>query len=143
MSAVIVLILRLLLVICLYGFLILAVYTIWKEMRSTSLAVSERQIPTVHLAQIEGDAEEARDFSCANVTIGRDSGCEYPILNETVSAHHARLSYHHKQWWVEDLQSTNGTFLNDERIFTPTVIISGDELRCGQIILGISIRNKS
>ena len=143
MSGIVVFILRLLVVVFLYGFLILAVYTIWKEMRSTSLAVSERKIPAITLAQVDESMEEARDFSCANVTIGRDNACEYAISNDTVSAHHARLSYHHKQWWIEDLQSTNGTFLNDERIFTPTVIISGDEVRCGQISLQITIKSKS
>ncbi len=74
--------------------------------------------------------------------IGRSPNSDYPIANETVSARHARLSYHHNQWWVEDLNSTNGTYLNDERLTFPTVIISGDDLRCGRVNLSIQIEEK-
>jgi pSer/pThr/pTyr-binding forkhead associated (FHA) protein len=63
--------------------------------------------------------------------------------DDTVSARHARLSYHHNQWWVEDLQSRNGTYLNDERVSVPTVIVSGDELRYGQVATLIEIDEKS
>ena len=56
-----------------------------------------------------------------------------------ISARHAHLTYHHNQWWLEDLASTNGTLLNDIRITTPTVITSGDELQCGATRLFISL----
>jgi pSer/pThr/pTyr-binding forkhead associated (FHA) protein len=51
----------------------------------------------------------------------------------TVSNTHARLSYHHGQWWLEDLRSTNGTFLNDEAVASPLVVTDGDVVRCGQV----------
>ena len=75
--------------------------------------------------------------------LGRDPVCDFQIKNETVSARHARLSYHHKQWWIEDLNSTNGTFLNEEPLYTATVIVSGDEIRCGQVDILVSIGDKS
>jgi pSer/pThr/pTyr-binding forkhead associated (FHA) protein len=49
------------------------------------------------------------------------------------------LSYHHSQWWIQDLQSTNGTLLNDEKLKSATVIVSGDEIVCGQSVLIVSI----
>lgn len=72
-----------------------------------------------------------RYFSQAEISIGRDPGCDIPIFDETISARHAQLTYHHNQWWLEDLTSTNGTRLNAARITTPTVITSGDEIQCG------------
>ena len=73
------------------------------------------------------------------MTIGRDPACECPVDDEAVSARHARLSYHHNQWWLEDLDSTNGTLLNQEKLAIPTVVISGDEFRCGGTRFTISL----
>ena len=39
------------------------------------------------------------------------------------------VSFHHGQWWLEDLGSTNGTFLNKNQIAVPTVIITGDQIQ--------------
>ncbi|MBK6645972.1 MAG: FHA domain-containing protein [Anaerolineales bacterium] len=63
----------------------------------------------------------------------------HPLSNDTVSARHAHLIYHHNQWWIEDLASTNGTKLNDTPVSIPTVITSGDELQCGGISLSVSL----
>jgi pSer/pThr/pTyr-binding forkhead associated (FHA) protein len=52
-------------------------------------------------------------------------------MDEVVSAQHARLTYHHGQWWLEDLSSTNGTFLNGSKLSTPAVVITDDEFKCG------------
>ncbi|MEW6406714.1 MAG: FHA domain-containing protein, partial [Chloroflexota bacterium] len=53
------------------------------------------------------------------------------------STHHARLSFSRGQWWVEDLESTNGTLLNQELVTAPTVVTPGDQLRCGEATLTI------
>jgi pSer/pThr/pTyr-binding forkhead associated (FHA) protein len=66
------------------------------------------------------------------VTIGRNPACECQVNNDSVSAYHARLNYHHGHWWLEDLDSTNGTSLNQEKMVLPTVVIAGDEIRCGE-----------
>jgi pSer/pThr/pTyr-binding forkhead associated (FHA) protein len=60
-------------------------------------------------------------------------------MDDTASARHAQLSYHHLQWWLEDLASTNGTILNDTPITMPTVITSGDEIRCGETHMTITL----
>ena len=65
--------------------------------------------------------------------MGRDPASDLYIEDKTISARHAKLSYHHGQWWVEDLRSTNGTFLNDEPVQEPLVLASGDRLRFGQV----------
>jgi hypothetical protein len=139
MSGIIVLILRVLLTLSLYAFLGLAIYTIWRELHLSNQLIARQKVPALTITNMEYEESESASFPTPEIIIGRETDADYPIANETVSAQHARLSYHHKQWWVEDLQSTNGTFLNDERVDTPTVIIPGDELRCGKVSLLITI----
>jgi len=146
MSGIVVLILRILIDILLFGFLAWAMLTIWRDLKAQSQSLSAPDIPTITLTRVREDeaGEESQPFvNQAEVTIGRSALSDYPIADDTVSARHARLSYHHNQWWVEDLQSTNGTFLNDERVSVPTVIVSGDELLCGQVSLIIKLEDKN
>jgi pSer/pThr/pTyr-binding forkhead associated (FHA) protein len=56
-----------------------------------------------------------------------------PLDDKTVSARHARLAYHHGQWWLEDLRSRNGTFLNTKAVHEPLVLATGDEVQFGSL----------
>jgi hypothetical protein len=138
-TGIILLILRVLLAISLYVFLGWAMLTIWRDLRAHGKIISAPVIPALIFSPVETGKGEPASLDAAEIIIGRSANSGYAILDETVSARHARLSYHHNQWWVEDLKSTNGTFLNDERVSVPTVIVSGDELRCGQVRVDITI----
>lgn len=142
MSGVVVLIVRILLVASLYAFLGWAILTIWRDLRAQGHILTAPRVPPVSLTPLVGEPDGIQTFSAPEIVIGRSSASELSITNDTVSSRHARLSYHHNQWWLEDLNSTNGTFLNDERVSTPTVIVSGDELRVGQVALLIAIQDK-
>lgn len=48
--------------------------------------------------------------------IGRTSDCDVAIKDEFVSRAHARVLYENGQWWVRDLQSANGIFVNEQRV---------------------------
>jgi hypothetical protein len=139
MSGIIVLILRILLAISLYAFLVWALFTLWNELRTSQHLLNSKKVPVISIQILEIEPESIHQYSLSHLLIGRDPACDVCLPNELVSAKHARLSFHHNQWWVEDLQSTNGTFLNEERIYTPTVLISGDELRCGKINMKIGV----
>ena len=139
MSGILVLALRGMIALCLYGFLVWAVYTIWMDLQTQIATLQSRKIPALGLAVTNMLDDQSSTFTISEVVIGRSATCAYTLQNETVSSTHARLAYHHEQWWVEDLRSTNGTFLNDEKISTATVIMNGDDLRCGQVNMHISI----
>jgi pSer/pThr/pTyr-binding forkhead associated (FHA) protein len=141
-SGLIVLILRLVLAVGLYAFLLWAFYTLWRDFRSQTQLVTGREIPALLLTLDHEETSFNAKFHQPEIVIGRDPASSFPINNETVSAHHARLSYYKKQWWLEDLHSTNGSFLNDEPIHAPVVVTSGDELRCGQATIMVTILNK-
>ncbi|NPV78202.1 MAG: FHA domain-containing protein [Anaerolineae bacterium] len=141
MTGIVVVLLRILATACLYAFLGWALFTLWRELRLASSTLASQRFPVINIAQLDSDDLAGRDYQVSEVIIGRDESCDYPIPDETVSSRHSRLSFHHNQWWVEDLLSTNGTFLNEERIYTSTVIISGDELRCGKVNLRLTIKN--
>jgi hypothetical protein len=138
-SGIVILVLRTILAVSLYAFIGLALYTIWRQLHSTGQAILNRSAPPLILST-DDLALDPLEFTSPEVIIGRDPNCEFSIPDETISSHHAHLSYHHKQWWLEDLNSTNGTFLNGEKVATPTVIISGDEIGIGKIKILVTIK---
>ncbi len=140
MSGPVVLVLRLLLVVCLYGFFIAAFISLWRDINQQGAILASRKVPPISLTITHsGSASQVRHFLQPEITIGRDPGCECPVNDDAVSARHARLSFHHKQWWLEDLNSTNGTLLNQEKLDMPTVVISEDEFKCGETRFIISL----
>jgi pSer/pThr/pTyr-binding forkhead associated (FHA) protein len=139
MSAIIFLVLRILLAFILYGFLGFALYTIWRDMKRQDQLLVTRQPPPLTLTSQSYDLAPTQRFSNSEIFLGRDSGCDFTLEDQTVSSRHARLSYHQNQWWLEDLASTNGTYLNDEAVTTPVVITQGDEIRLGQVGVKIAI----
>ena len=140
MSGLVVLLLRLLLAVSLYAFLILGFFTLWRDIKQQGMLLASRRVPPISLRIQSGDSSpQVRHFLLPEITLGRDPACECPLDNETVSARHARLSYHHSQWWLEDLNSSNGTILNQARLTLPTVIISGDVFTCGNASIIISL----
>ncbi len=140
MSGPIVLALRLIMVLALYGFLGWALYMLWHEVQRQGQSLANRRVPGISLMiQHEHDPRILKHFFQSEIILGRDPGCDIPLTDDTVSTRHAQLTYHHGQWWLEDLASTNGTILNKVIVNMPTVITSGDEILCGGTHLIVSL----
>jgi pSer/pThr/pTyr-binding forkhead associated (FHA) protein len=140
MSGSIVLALRVLTTLALYAFLGWALYSLYREVQRQSLAVASRRVTGISITVRRGGAKSIfKHFAQPEIILGRDPGSDIPLMDDTASARHAQLSFHHGQWWLEDLASTNGTFLNNTPITIPTVITSGDEIRCGDTHLTIAL----
>lgn len=134
--------LRILLTASLYLFLGWAFYSLWLDLRRQSSLLQTSQTPSLMLNfQLDG-LEHTLRFDGPEVIVGRDPASDLCLEDNTISAQHTRLAYHHGQWWVEDLHSTNGTFLNQEPLSEPLVITSGDQIRMGQVLLQIQVENK-
>jgi len=141
MSGSIALVLRLGMAIALYSFLGWALYFLWREVNRQGNTISNRRVPNIEITiQPATGAQVERHFSQPEIIMGRDPGCDIPLKgDDTISTRHAQLSYHHGQWWLQDLASTNGTLLNETMVNMPTVITSGDEIRCGNARLFVNI----
>ncbi len=140
MSGSLVLVLRLLLAGALYLFLCLTLWMIWQDLRRAGYNAARPKVPALRVeVQPQSGEPFFRAFSQPDVTIGRDPMCELRLDDEAISAKHAKFSYHHGQWWVEDLHSTNGTVLNAIRLTTATVLTNGDEVHCGKATLRIQL----
>jgi len=136
MAAVIVLILRILLVVLLYGFLGWAIYSIWKDLRIKSQLYVPQSMPQIKLMV---DDLDVHPFQQKVINIGRDPICDLVIKNDTISGHHARISYQNNQWWLEDLNSTNGTYLNLDILKMPTVLMNNDVIQCGSKTISVTL----
>ena len=69
------------------------------------------------------------------VTLGRAAGCQVPLDDSYASQVHARVFQRDGHWYVEDLGSTNGTYLNRRRVAGPMVIKRRDRLQIGNTVL--------
>ena len=74
---------------------------------------------------------------------GRDAECSLIIDGTTVSRHHARITVADEAATIEDLESTNGTYVNGTRITAPARLAHGDEFSLGSEILEVRRRRPS
>lgn len=72
------------------------------------------------------------------MTIGRAAGCSITVDDNYASQIHARIFRNGGTILVEDLGSTNGTYLNGQRVDGPTVVSAGDHLTVGSITFEVS-----
>ncbi|TDD11790.1 FHA domain-containing protein [Kribbella turkmenica] len=72
------------------------------------------------------------------VIIGRGSDCQIRLDDDYSSTRHARLFLSEGQWWVEDLGSTNGTYLDGQRVTRPVPAEIGGSIRIGRTTLNIA-----
>lgn len=137
MQATLFLFLRLALLITLGIIIGAIVVALWREWRGRATSLLAESHPTLVLFQpSDGHSLQFRNLV---IIIGRGQGCDAVIPDPTLSGKHARFSYHHQQWWLEDLHTTNGTFLNGQMITTPVVITNGDAIMCGRVHMEVQI----
>jgi pSer/pThr/pTyr-binding forkhead associated (FHA) protein len=75
------------------------------------------------------------DLADSQITIGRADDATLMLTDDYASTRHARLFPQDGQWLVEDLGSTNGTYLDRQKVTRPTPVPVGVPIRIGKTVL--------
>ena len=139
MNAFLTLILRGILLLLAYLFVGWIGITIFRDLRSRITGKSESKAPLITIKGQDGWNSIEKQFFKPEIIIGRDLDADIIVPDETISVRHCKITYQHKQWWADDLNSTNGSFLNENPIDSPVIITNGDSLRLGNVSFSINI----
>ena len=141
--------LKLCLLALLYLFFLRVLWAVWAEVRGPRPAKSNgnggkarswgrgRGGPATRLVVDQPAAKKGVTFNLGpELTVGRAAGCQIALTDDTyVSQLHARVFERSGQVYVEDLGSTNGTYVNGHRVSAPTPMHKGDSLQIGSTVL--------
>jgi pSer/pThr/pTyr-binding forkhead associated (FHA) protein len=140
-----------LLTVCLlalvYLFFFRVLRAVWVEVKPVRSARS-RQRPRAKPTPAEGqpsrlmilvpDEHRGRQYPLADeLTVGRAAGCGVCVDDTYASQVHARIFRRDRQLLIEDLGSTNGTYLNRHRVTGPTPMTSGDQVQVGSTVFEV------
>ena len=144
--------LKLFLVLLLYLFFLRVLRAVWAEINPPKLVeappkpkrgprratVKGKHAPPV-LRLIAPAELKGRTYPLGEeITLGRAAGCQVTIDDTYASQLHARVFQREGQVYVEDLGSTNGTYLNRHKVTGPMVVQRGDKLQIGNTVLELS-----
>jgi pSer/pThr/pTyr-binding forkhead associated (FHA) protein len=136
----------------LYIFVLWAIRAVYMELRPASArqpraarapaptpsrppSKKNKKAPT-RAAVIEGNAYKGKTFKLSEeLTIGRAEKCTLVLDDAYVSQMHARIFPKGEVFVVEDLGSTNGTYLNRQRLSAPAELQRGDRVKIGKTVL--------
>ena len=143
-------ILKLFLLVLLYLFFLRVLRAVWAEISGPKIVEAparrsrrERRPPRSRsqeprLVVVEPDDQRGRAFDLAEeMTVGRAAGCQIVLDDTYVSQLHTRIFQRDGQLMVDDLGSTNGTYLNNRKVTGPMMMNRGDKLRVGQTVMEI------
>ena len=85
---------------------------------------------------VEGDVNKGKSYDLGEeLVIGRAEKCQIVLDDTYVSQMHARFFARGESYMVEDLGSTNGTYLNRRRITSPVEVSRGDQVKIGKTVM--------
>ncbi len=126
-------------VILIWLFFLRVIRAVWVEIKPPKVRAAKesgdegsRRERQFHLKVIEPENYRGQTYDLSDeITVGRASGCAVHVEDAYTSNLHARVFRRDGAVWVEDLGSTNGTWVNAEKINGPTRLGRGDLLQVG------------
>lgn len=141
-------VLRIVLILLLYGFLAMLAWLIWRELRRGVTAPQRTDNPTIRGARLtvvaagKSGYNEGRQFGLETVTtLGRDLSNDIIVTDDYASSRHARIERQEDgRFWLVDVGSRNGTQLNGRRIGAndPMPLDPGDVISIGSVELKVN-----
>jgi hypothetical protein len=102
--------------------------------RSRTRERTPPKLQVVEPAELAGTTYPLGD----ELTVGRAAGCQITLDDTYASQVHARIFMRDDQLYVEDLGSTNGTYLNRRKVSAPMVVSQGDQIQIGSTIMEVT-----
>ena len=125
---------RLLFLGLIYLFLARVIAALLRDLRAAAREPSERPGRLVVLESPSGEPPAGQSFGLDVITaLGRDVNNAIVIDDPFASAEHAVLTYRGRSWYLEDLGSTNGSYVNGRKVEGVSPVGYGDELQIGQV----------
>ena len=95
---------------------------------------------TAHLRVVEPTERRGQTYELGQeLTVGRANGCQVALPDDSyVSQLHARIYRRDGRLWLEDLGSTNGTYLNAKAVSSPVALRKGDRVQVGRTVLEVT-----
>ena len=107
-----------------------------QERRARTKPAKPRRGAPTHVVIVEGGNQgESASLEDAPLLIGRGNDAAIRLDDDYASTRHARIASSGDQWYVEDLGSTNGTYVGSSRITQATALQLGTQVRIGKTIL--------
>ena len=135
--------LRALLALLLYSFLGVLLWMLWQDVHLAAQASAARSRRLGRLVVLDSSLPALAPgaaFPLLPVTsLGRAATNTAPLPDEAISLEHALLHLRDGQWWLEDLDSRNGTRLNDTPVTQPAPVVPGDVIGLGHVRLKIEV----
>ena len=126
-------VLRLIFLALLYAFLWMVVRALVRDLRAAAREPTLELGRLVVTASPSGEPAAGVSFALDAITsLGRDVNNSIVLDDDFASAAHAALTYRGRAWYVEDLGSTNGTFVNGIRLTRERRLVAGDIVRVGE-----------
>ncbi len=126
---------RILFLLCLYLFLMYVVLSLTRDLRSRSASPEEAAPGELVIVDPADSGLQPNDsFALRGETLlGRSNDNTIALPDATVSSRHGRMVHGKKGWVVEDLGSTNGTFVNGQRVKSKVAVHYGDVVSLGGV----------
>jgi len=147
-------VLRVIFLILLYLFFVRVIRAVWSELREPKGGPAPELRPAEaglareprgrrgaeRLVVLEPAERKGQSFELGDeITMGRAEGCGVSLPDDTfVSQVHARVFRRDGSLFVEDLGSTNGTFLNRKAVSGPMALRKGDRVQVGRSVLEVT-----
>lgn len=123
-------------VVLIYVFLFMVARALWQDLRAGVSGAGRPLGRLVVIAAQEGRPAPGTSLPLDAINaIGRDVNNSIVVDDSFVSADHAMLTFRGRAWYIEDRGSTNGTYLNGQKVEGLLPLGYGDELQIGQVRL--------
>jgi len=123
-------------VVLIYVFLFMVARALWQDLRAGVSGAGRPLGRLVVIAAKEGRPAPGTSLPLDAInSIGRDVNNSIVVDDSFVSADHAMLTFRGRAWYIEDRGSTNGTYLNGQKVEGLLPLGYGDELQIGQVRL--------